>query len=210
MNPTDESKTGYRARVNCQMTAPLTAIKDRRPTGERYKNSRPRTNWRSKRQWPTFTNGLKAQISQWKKSLLTIPRIRSCPSASTKTAMHTSTYPTHGMPPSTGPPVNIDPFLVYTTIGPSAPTTLDRTVVTVPGRIRRGQPVRFLFTSRKFSIFRKPPEDVDERSTEEMTFTAEELEILEPIDEEDVSDSPYLYRRRLCQYTTQSQWKSRM
>lgn len=71
-------------------------------------------------------------------------------------------------------PLPIDPSL-YTTTGPSAPTTLDRTVVTVPEE--------FAEISSKILIYFAKILEIPETS-EETVFTAEELEILEPIAEE--------------------------
>ena len=57
----------YNARTNCQMMAPLTAPKDRRSTAIRPAisiKSAAEHELSNKRQWPTFTNGLRTLISQ--------------------------------------------------------------------------------------------------------------------------------------------------
>ena len=76
---------------------------------------------------------------------------------------------------------------LYTMTGPSAPATLGQSIVTVPEEFAEASSKLLVYLIRTHEI----PEvtNVDEESTERMTFTAEELEILESITEEEFEPS---------------------
>ena len=74
----------------------------------------------------------------------------------------------------------IDPSLYTAT--DSAARTSGQTIVTVPKHLAEATSKILVYLTQVLEI-PEVPKDVDEESTEEMTFTAEELEALEPIDE---------------------------
>jgi|SRR5579862_7780458 len=90
-------------------------------------------------------------------------------------------------PPIEQPPdhvetLPIDPLL-HTTISPSELTTSGQTFVMVPEQFAEASR-RLLIHLVKTVDIPDTPGEADEESAEEMMFTAEELEALEPIDEE--------------------------
>ena len=80
----------------------------------------------------------------------------------------------------------IDPSLY--TIDPSVPATLGQSIVTVPEEFAEASSKLLIYLIQILEI-PEIIEDVDERVTEKMTFTAEELEVLNPIIEEDSESS---------------------
>ena len=89
----------------------------------------------------------------------------------------------HYEPQINGESIPIDLFL-YTMMEFPAPTTTERTVVTIPEEFAETSSKILVYLTKVLDI----PEIADEmgeESTGEMTFTAEELEALESITEED-------------------------
>ena len=96
---------------------------------------------------------------------------------------------------------------LYTATDPAAPTTSGQTIVTVPEHLAEASSKILIYLTQVLEIS-KATEDVDEESTEEMTFTVEELEALESIIEEDFE--PLSFIDGVCVNMNPKSRKSRM
>ena len=81
----------------------------------------------------------------------------------------------------------IDPSL-YTMTDPSVPTIFDQSIVTVPEGFAEASSKLLIYLTQVLEVS-EIIEGTDEGAIEKMTFTAEELEVLNPIIEEDSESS---------------------
>jgi hypothetical protein len=80
-------------------------------------------------------------------------------------------------------PIPIDPSL-RTVTNTLAPTTSGQSIVTVPEHLAEASSKILIYLAQILEV-PDDPADLDDGPTEETTFTAEELEALEPIDEDE-------------------------
>jgi hypothetical protein len=89
-------------------------------------------------------------------------------------------------------PIDAEPLPIdlsfYTTTDHTAPTTSGQTIVTVSEHLIKASNKILVYLTQILEI-PEVPKDVDEKSTKEMTFTAEELEVLESIIRDDSEPS---------------------